>query len=573
MVSLGRFIAYRRLARVLSLACALNFASAIGTTFTVPVFATGEVMSEVKMLKPDGSMQLWYYNCERLFRYPIPTNFDFAYIDKSGKVIITGPFNIANDFNHGVAVVKLGQQVLKDGKLVAGPRSTHMGYSAIVADDAKIIPLYNLDLKLPFYDDLAVAYFNRQEPGAKNFQPSYDLIDKSGNKVTNFQWKEAKEFSEGLVAVKGDEPTPEAYDGLWGYHDKSNKTVIAAKFHEADRFSEGLAAVSPKAESLLSMDRSAKRCHLESYSYIDRTGSVVIPGPFQEVRPFKNGLAAVLKNDKWGFIDKTGAVVVPFEYDWAGDYSGKLAPVEKDLLVGYVDGAGKVKIPFKFRDAREFSDGLAPATLDAKKWGYISESGDFVIAPIFQRAFRFDNGRALVYKDADSEPITAAKDPMQLLAAARGARDAGQPNEARTACKAIIAAAPNSESAKLAQLLMTVGLPDHDLKPEIIELNNKATYLIQRQKNKEAEPLFKQIIASDPKFFTAAGAYSYLFLSEKRYDEGIELLKKTLANHPSYARGYWRLGQLYAGKGMKEQAATNFAKARELDPYDTQYMQ
>jgi hypothetical protein len=557
---------------LISIVSSLGATLGISIYFSQPVLAIGKDVSEVKVLKPDGGMPLWYYNCERLFRYPIPTNFDFAYIDTSGKVVITAPFNLANDFYHNVAVVNLGHQGLKDGKLVSGPRATHLGYSAIVASDGKITPLYNLDLKIPFYDELAVAYFNRQEPGAKNFQPSYDLIDKSGKKVTNFQWKEAKEFSEGLAAVKGDEPTPEAYDGLWGYHDKANKTVIAAKFHAAERFSEGLAAVSPRQVSL-GMNPLEKRYHSDSYSYIDRTEKVIIPGPFQEVRPFKNGLAAVLKNNKWGFINKTGEVVVPFEYDWAGDYSGKLAPVEKELLVGYVDGSGNVKIPFKFKDAREFSDGLAPATLDAKKWGYISESGDFVIAPIFQRAFRFDNGRALVYKDADSETVTAATDPVQLLAAARGARDAGQPNEARTACKAIIAAAPNSESAKLAQLLMTVGLPDHDLKPEIIEMNNKATYLIQTQKNKEAELLFKQILVSDPKFFTAAGAYSYLFLREKRYDEGIELLKKTLANHPSYARGYWRLGQLYAGKGVQDQAAKNFAKAKELDPYDTQYMQ
>lgn len=573
MVSFDRCTATVQIGVLAFIACSLGTTIATSTTLAQPVLAIGKDVSEVKMLKPDGSMQMWYYNCERLFRYPIPTNFDFAYIDKSGKVIITGPFNMANDFDHGVAVVKLGQLELKDGKLIAGQRATNVGFSAIVASDGKIAPLYNLDLKIPFYDELAVGYFNRIEPGTTQFRPYYDLIDKSGTKVTNFHWEDAKEYSEGLVAVKSGEPTAEAFDGLWGYHDKENKLVIAAKFHKAERFSDGLAAVSLKAQDLRTMIPGAKRFHFENYSYIDRTGKVTILGPFQEARPFKNGLAAVMKNDKWGLIDKTGAAVVPFEYDWAGDYSGKLAPVEKDLLVGYVDGTGNVKIPFKFKDAREFSEGLAPATLDTKKWGYISESGDFVIEPIFQRAFRFDGGRALVYKDADSEPITAATDPGQLLAAARGARDAGQPNEARTACNAIIAAAPNSESAKQAQLLLTVGLPDHDLKPEIIDMSNKATFLIQTQKSKEAEALFKQLIAAEPKFFTAAGAYSYLLLSEHRYDEGIELLKKTLANHPSYARGYWRLGQLYAGKGLQDQAATSFSKAKELDPYDTQYMQ
>lgn len=552
---------------------ALSLIIAASQTTVQPALAIGKDVTEVKMLKPDGDMPLWYYNSERLFRYPIPTNFDFAYIDTSGKVVITAPFNLANDFYHGVAVVNLGHQELKDGKLVAGPRITQMGYAAIVASDGKITPLYNLDLSVPFYDDLAVAYFNRQNPNEKNFRPSYDLIDQTGKRVTNFHWQDAKEYSEGLAAVRSGEPSPQAHNGLWEYRDKDNKIVIKGPFHAAERFSEGLAAISPKDARFLGLDRSEKRYHSESYSFIDRTGTVTIPGPFQEVRPFTNGLAAVLTNNKWGFIDKKGKVVIPFEYDWAGDFSGKLAPVEKDLLVGYVDGTGKVKIPFKFKDAREFSEGLAPATLDAAKWGYISESGDFVITPVFQRAFRFNSGRALVYKDANAGPITAAHDSMQLMAAARGARDAGQPNEARTACNAIIAAAPNSESAKQAQLLLRVGLPDHDLKPEIIELCNKATFLLQTQKNKEAEVLFKQIIASDPKYFTAAGAYSYLLLSEKRYDEGIELLKRTLTNHPTYARGYWRLGQLYAGKGMKELADRNFAKAKELDPYDGQYMQ
>ncbi len=551
----------------------LSLIIAVSQSIVQPVLAIGKDVTEVKMLKPDGDMPLWYYNSERLFRYPIPTNFDFAYIDTSGKVVITGPFNLANDFDHGVAVVNLGHHELKDGKLVAGPRVATMGFSAIVDSSGKITPLYYFDLNVAFYDDLAVAHFNKMEQGQTKFKPSYDLVDRSGKRVTNFHWKEAKEYSEGLAAVKGDEITAEAYDGLWGYRDNTNKIVIPAQYHEAERFSEGLAAVSPKGVSLLGLPPTEKRYHSESYSFIDRTGTVIIPGPFQEVRPFKNGLAAVLTNNKWGFIDKKGKVVIPFEYDWAGDFSGKLAPVEKDLLVGYVDGTGKVKIPFKFKDAREFSEGLAPATIDAAKWGYISESGDFVIAPMFQRAFRFNSGRAMVYKEANAGPITAAQDPIQVMAAARDARDAGQPNEARTACNAIIAAVPNSESAKQAQLLLRVGLPDHDLKPEIIELSNKATFLLQTQKNKEAEVLFKQIIASDPKYFTAAGAYSYLFLSEKRYDEGIELLKRTLTNHPTYARGYWRLGQLYEGKGMKELADKNFAKAKELDPYDGQYMQ
>jgi hypothetical protein len=34
---------------------------------------------DAKALKPDGGMQMWYYKCPRIFRYPIPTNFEFAF--------------------------------------------------------------------------------------------------------------------------------------------------------------------------------------------------------------------------------------------------------------------------------------------------------------------------------------------------------------------------------------------------------------------------------------------------------------------------------------------------------------
>lgn len=96
----------------------------------VPVFPA-MTLPEPKPLKPYGSMQMWYYRVERNFRYPIPTDFEFAYIDKTGKVVVTGPFCVANDFNKGVAVV-VGLVTMSQGKWLLPDLDPQRGVPALV---------------------------------------------------------------------------------------------------------------------------------------------------------------------------------------------------------------------------------------------------------------------------------------------------------------------------------------------------------------------------------------------------------------------------------------------------------
>ena len=540
---------------------------ALALCATLPLVARGANMTEARMLEPDGGMPIWYYKVSRQFRYAIPTNFDFAYIDKTGKVVISGPFSVAKDFQSGVAIAKVFSQEFKNGKLIAATTDSFGGTPALVDPSGAITSLPGIRLGDAFYDDLAVAEFTIMEPG-KPVKSSFDLIDRAGKKISNFEWKDAKDYSDGLLAFSENE------NGMpvWGYADKHNKVAIAPKYPTADRFSEGLAAVCLE-NSRFNYVPGKSHIFSESYSYIDKNGKVVIKGPFMEAQPFKNGLAAVMLNEKWGLIDKAGNVVVPCEYDWIGDYSGKLAPVEKGKLVGYIDGSGKVVIPLKFKDAREFSEGLAPATLDGKAWGFIGETGDFVITPQFQRAFPFSNGRALVYNDVDLNPAASVAEPTQLFAAAMAAREAGQMNDARAACKMVIEQAPNSESAQLAKNLLKVALPEHDVKPESIAAYVRGIQLILAGKINEAEKNYHALAQSEPDLFAAAGSMASGFMIAERYDDGIKLLSETLKKFPNYARGYWRLGQLYKQKGNEKLAEVNLAKAKALDANDSALME
>ena len=160
---------------------------------------------------PDGG----YFNREG--------RFEFGYIDREGRLAITGPFQKAADFSEGLAAVQVG------GK---------MGYIDRAGRFA-VTPAY--DSAGSFADGSAVVGV-----GGK-----FWLIDRSGKKVADCPALSC-DFSEGLAPVE--------VGGRWGYVDRTGRMVIKPRFHEAYRFSGGIAKVKP------SFDR---------VGYIDKTGKYV----------------------------------------------------------------------------------------------------------------------------------------------------------------------------------------------------------------------------------------------------------------------------------------------------------
>ncbi|MDZ4836328.1 MAG: WG repeat-containing protein [Candidatus Melainabacteria bacterium] len=307
-----------------------------------------ETEEEIKIIKPVGGMRMWYYPIARKFRYPIPTDFEFAFIDSSARIQITGPFVYASSFCNGISKVMLSTVELIDGKQTLkslSPRQSGMG--AILHTNGTLSRVQPNQSKISLYD-----------------------------------------LSEEMVSF---------YErGKYGFTDESGTLVISAKFSKASKFSEGLAAVGI-VQAMVSDPKRLEFYYPCNYFYIDKNGETIIPGPYLGAEPFANGLAAVMVEGKWGFIDKSGAFEIPNEFDWAGSFTEELAPVEKEERVGFIDKSGNTVIPFKFKDARNFANGLAPATVNAKHWGFIDKTGEFVIAPVYLNAFPFSDGLALVY--------------------------------------------------------------------------------------------------------------------------------------------------------------------------------
>lgn len=124
-------------------------------------------------------------------------------------------------------------------------------------------------------------------------------IDRQGNPLTAFIYRDGGEFSEGLGAVRGQ-------NGKWGFIDSYGVEVIPCVYErnklvldDAPLFSEGLACVSKRGR----------------IRYIDKNGKNFLELPkhyypvlYWQNSNFKNGRALIRGNNKLAFIDKQGII-------------------------------------------------------------------------------------------------------------------------------------------------------------------------------------------------------------------------------------------------------------------------
>ena len=258
-------------------------------------------------------------------------------------------------------------------------------------------------------------------------QGAFGFIDKTGKIVIPPQFFDARNFSEGLAAVKIGtawgfidkkgvmvvEPQFESQksysypgpfsEGLaafpgkngWGYIDAEGRVVIEALFGTGENifskgkpFSQGLAMIFDFSNTVF-IDRDGRQLNdqtfINAYSYtddlaavslllggagyLDRSGKFAIEPKYERTLPFSEGLAAVRINEKWGFIDKNDTMVIPPQY-----------PDDKK-------DSGDSPIPF--------SQGLAGVKIKGK-WGFIDRAGKMIINPRYAEANPFRDGRALV---------------------------------------------------------------------------------------------------------------------------------------------------------------------------------
>ncbi len=239
----------------------------------------------------------------------------------------------------------------------------------------------------------------------------YGYINTDGEPVIEPEFKDAKNFSEGLGLVKK--------NNAYGYVNSRGKFIIDPRFSSAGSFSEGLARVNEG----------------NKWGYIDRIGVYAIKKQFDECGDFSEGLAWVKMKDKYGYINHDGETVIEKIYTKAGDFRKGSALVEvngrpaiidqkgkfiiepqideydyfRDGLArvvidsrdnhnktyGFIDKTGKIVVQPYFDDLGYFAEGLAAARISGR-YGYIDQTGKFVISPQFNGVSEFQNGLAMV---------------------------------------------------------------------------------------------------------------------------------------------------------------------------------
>ena len=228
---------------------------------------------------------------------PVLLSDQWGFIDKDGRVVVDPQYRGVKGFSEGLAAVELEYQhyvyIDKTGRIAIQNANRRFCKS-------------NLEWANDFHDGLAAVecdgikgYINKS---GRFFKTKFDFngdfseglavvgvgynlegyIDTNMNTVIKPQFDEAKDFHEGMAAVrKGSD---------WGYINTSGNLVIPFQFNKAAPFSEGLAAVEQNGK----------------LGYVDKQGNMVISPRFREARGFSEGMAAVEENNRWGFIDKTG---------------------------------------------------------------------------------------------------------------------------------------------------------------------------------------------------------------------------------------------------------------------------
>ena len=239
--------------------------------------------------------------------------------------------------------------------------------------------------------------YNRVEPFSEGLAAVSDkngtgFVNRNGEVVIPLQFEEAKPFSDGLAVVK-------KKDGTYAYIDKTGKIVIdAANYRYVDSFSEGMARV-------WKVEGNTRRC-----GFIDKTGKEVIPCQYDWVGHFIDGVTYVLQNQQLWTMDKTGKKLnyltdAAHSLSYASDDILKVEKIidfpggDHEHMNTYYDKTGELSYETYLLKAG-LSEGLAPYRDEkTKKYGYVNESGAWVIAPAFDVAEKFEDGYAVVQNE------------------------------------------------------------------------------------------------------------------------------------------------------------------------------
>jgi len=203
----------------------------------------------------------------------------------------------------------------------------------------------------------------------------WGYANEKGEVIIDPEFQMAYPFSEGLAAVQNN-------DGKLGYINTKGDYVIEPKFHRAGLFSDGLAPVMNE-DNL--------------WGYIDKKGEYVIKPQYIQAEKFVDGIAVVKDDSGYFCINKKGEKIE----SGLCSYDYYIKPSSEDLHIATDYGTGFFNLNNMDFINTDIIGAFVPEEIELPKVGYADKEGKFIIEPIYDRAYPFSEGIALVYLDGE----------------------------------------------------------------------------------------------------------------------------------------------------------------------------
>lgn len=229
----------------------------------------------------------------------------YGFIDRAGNLAVAARWEEASHFSQGLAWVR-----------GAAHRPWIRGCGCIDRNGEVVIPLKYGELGSDFSGGKSLVsdiwHFGIIDPQGNKVgnlkSRGWDLLQETrvlGERICVSKWKYAPLVTAGGEMVGMD--ANENYEGdetLFGFADHSGRLCVPCQWDAARDYNEGLAAV-----------RNYNR-----WGFIDMAGQTVIPCRWAGCGSFSCGFAAVSPGCRWGFIDRNGDYVIEPRYQDAGSF-------------------------------------------------------------------------------------------------------------------------------------------------------------------------------------------------------------------------------------------------------------
>lgn len=283
------------------------------------------------------------------------------------------------------------------------------------------------NIRIPFIFENALG-FSEGLAAVKNSKGEWGYINKDGEMVIAYkQYKWVDKFYNGravfeatngfgVIDNKGKTIIPPSFDwvpfGCGHYHEGILELLKKDQWKVACYDINGVLIIPPSYYIIGDFNQGLAAVNLgNGFGFIDKNGNIKLDG-YDMTSPFYERLALVLKDKQEMFIDKTGAVqfVVPENMHCSDRFSEGLVHAtytDKETIYEhvYLNKKGEVSLRFKYDNEDSFKsdsyfafhDGMARVFIK-NYWGYINTSGELKIYKLFDFAYDFNDGYALVKK-------------------------------------------------------------------------------------------------------------------------------------------------------------------------------